>query len=454
MILRLLAGVWLAAVPLAAQLQFSVVESNGETPVNSQVQLSPAAAGSATDTHFRVRNTGNATAPLTVLSIAGSGFSLTNLPALPATLLPGASADFTLRFHPPGAGSFSALLKTDGLSVFVLANAVAALTIYLDNDGYRQPVDPSAAIDFGAVERGTPAVRRLVFVNQTAQPLASTVSVAGLAFHLGAGSPGIIPLDPQTSTTLEVVFAPAQAGLQQGELRIDQRRFTLRGSTLEPPLPKPIVSIDLKDRAASSGTQPVASVRFDPAPRTSGTGKLRIELRPSVDAKDDPAVLFLSTGSRTIDFAVIEGEPNAQFGPALAIPFQTGTTAGTIIVTAELGDQVETASIEIAPQAVAIDTVQMARTAGGMEVQISGFDNARSISQASFTFLQKDGTPVPPGAIQQDLAAMFKDYFAGSTLGGTFQMKAAFPITGNGALIEGVRVQMTNSVGQTAWPAR
>jgi hypothetical protein len=454
MMLRLLIGACLAAVPVSAQFQFSVVESNGETPVNSLVRLPAAAAGDKLDAHFRVRNTGNATASLTLLSIAGAGFSLTNLPALPATMLPGAAGDFTVRFQPPGAGSFSALLKTDGLSVFVLANALGALTVYLDNDGYRQPIDPSAAIDFGAVERGSRTARRLVLVNQTEQPLVAQLSIEGPTFQLAAGLPGVVALDPQASTTLEVLFAPAQAGLQQGELRLDQRRFPLRGTTLEPPLPQPIVTIDLKDRAPASGTQPLVSVRFDPTPRTSGVGKLRIELKPSVDAKDDPAVLFLPTGSRTIDFSVIEGEPNAQFGPAAAIPFQTGTTAGTIIVTAELGDQVESASIEIAPQAVAIDNVQMSGTAAGIEVQVSGFDNTRSLTQASFTFLQKDGTAVAPGAIQQDLAAAFKDYFASSTVGGTFQMKASFPITGNAALIDAVRLVITNAVGQTTWPSR
>ena len=91
--------------------------------------------------------------------------------------------------------------------------------------------------------------------------------------------------------------------------------------------------------------------------------------------------------------------------------------------------------------------------ASGIEVQVSGFDNTRTISQATFTFVQRDGTTIAPGAIRQDLAVMFKDYFAGAVLGGAFQMKANFPIAGNGALIDGVRITMTNSVGQTSWPA-
>jgi hypothetical protein len=443
---------WMSALPLSAQLSFSVVLINGERPVNAQVQLDAAAAGDTLDTLFRVRNTSKSPAPLTFLTIAGSGFSLTNLPSLPATLSPGAYADFTVRFRPPSAGSFSALLKTDGESVFVLARAVESLTLYLDVDGYRKQIDSRVAIDFGTVERGSRGVRRLWIANQTSQPLAAPVGVAGTAFQLGAAS-GLVSLDPQSSTALDLLFAPTQTGVQQGEFRIDQRRFVLRGSALEPPLPKPLVIVDLKGQPPASGAQPVAAVRFDPAPRTSGTGTLQLELRPSVEAKEDAAVMFLSTGSRTIGFSVIEGEANAQFGAAAAIPFQTGTTAGTLVITARVGDAVETASIEIPPQPVAIDTVQMARSGSGIVVQISGYDNTRSISQASFTFLQKDGTPLPPGAIQQDLAAVFKDYFTNSSLGGSFQMKASFPVTGDGGLIDSVRVVLINSLGQTAWPS-
>ena len=83
MIARRLLGFLLAAAPLSAELAFSVVESSGETAAQAQVQLPSTAAGDTLDTLFRVRNMGSSTAPLKLLSIAGSGFSLTNLPALP-----------------------------------------------------------------------------------------------------------------------------------------------------------------------------------------------------------------------------------------------------------------------------------------------------------------------------------------------------------------------------------
>jgi hypothetical protein len=443
----------LAAAPLPAQLALSVLRDSTELPAGSQVQLVSTAVSDTLDTLFRVRNTGKAIAPVTALSIAGTCFSVTNLPILPAVLLPGAYVDFTVRFQPITAASYSALLKTDGVSVFVLASGLPVLTAYVEENGTRRLLNPASPLDFGAVERGTQAVRRLLLVNESVQPLKAALGIAGNVFQLAPDAVATLALDPQKSAYVDVLFAPVEPGTQQGELRIDQRRFLLRGSTLEPPLPKPIITLDFHGAPPASGMQPLAAVRFDPVPRTSGTGKLRIDFHPSVDAADDPAILFITTSSRSIDFSVLEGEANAQFGPAAAIPLQTGTTAGTIVLTAQVGDDTETARVEIPPQSVVIDSVRMIRPAAGIEVQVSGYDNTRTLSRASFTFLQKDGTFVPPGAMPQDLAALLKDYFVNSGLGGSFQIKAAFPVTGSPDSIDSVKISLANSAGTTTWPA-
>jgi hypothetical protein len=178
-----------------------------------------------------------------------------------------------------------------------------------------------------------------------------------------------------------------------------------------------------------------------------------MEFHPSMPAADDPAIQFLANASRSIDFSVIEGVADAQFGPTIAIPLQTGTTAGTIVVTAELGGDTETATVEIPPQPVAISAVQMTHTPSGVDVQVSGYDNTRSLTAASFTFLQKDGAVLAPGALQEDLTAAFKDYFENSTVGGNFQLHLSFPVTGDPAVIDSVRVVMTNGTGQSWWPA-
>lgn len=450
---RLLPIACLAATPLFAELSFSVVQNSLETPAGTQaVELGSAAPGDTLDTLFRVRNTGNATTALTMLTIAGSGFSLANPPSLPVSLLPGEYRDFTVRFQPAAVASYSALLRADGVSVIVLAKGLAALTLLLQEGGDRRRLNTGTPVDFGAVERGTEAVRHLVLENQTAQTLAATLSVVGDAFRLAAGTAAEAALDPQAAAFVDLVFAPKLAGPQQGMLLVNQRGFTLLGTTVEPPLPKPLITVDLGGQAPASAMQPAVAVHFDPPPRTSGAGKLRMEFHPSVTAPDDEAICLLATGTRTIGFSVIEGEADAQFGAVTAIPFQTGTTAGTIVFTAELGDFAERAALEIPAQPVAIDTVRLTRAAAAVEVEVSGYDNTRTLAQASFTFVRGDGTVIPPGAMQQDVAAAFSNYFASSTLGGVFRMKASFPVTGDASLVDSVKVVLDNSAGQTNWP--
>ena len=111
----------LAALPLPAELTISMVRDNAEIQLTSQAQLPSTAVGDTLDTLVRVRNTGSGNTPVTVLAIAGSGFSEINLPELPAVLPPDAYLDFTVRFQPSIAASYSALLRADGVNIFVLA---------------------------------------------------------------------------------------------------------------------------------------------------------------------------------------------------------------------------------------------------------------------------------------------------------------------------------------------
>jgi hypothetical protein len=66
--------------------------------------------------------------------------------------------------------------------------------------------------------------------------------------------------------------------------------------------------------------------------------------------------------------------------------FQTGTTAGTIILSAQAGtvsDQ-QLVAIMIAP--VAFSSTQGSRSPGSIQVQVTGFDNTRTAGRLSFTF--------------------------------------------------------------------
>ena len=198
-------------------------------------------------------------------------------------------------------------------------------------------------------------------------------------------------------------------------------------------------------------TQPAASrdeSQFNSArpPRAIGSGKLRLEFRPAIAlAPDDEAVRFIKS-NRSATFEVTEGVTI----PVQEATFQTGTTAGTLVFTAEVGGWTATSSVDIAPQTVHFDRVKAVKNASMLEVEITGYDNTRSASQLAFTFFTAKGEPVQPGAIRVDGTNDFRRFFENSSAGGAFTLKAIFPVAGPLVDISSTEVSFVNSAGSTA----
>ena len=153
-----------------------------------------------------------------------------------------------------------------------------------------------------------------------------------------------------------------------------------------------------KDRSSSTGAvirltaaaqrAPVSQAGYRDRPSQSherstrqGVGSIRPSLAgdrirkatdgiPSIAtaASDDEAVRFVK-GVRANSFEVTEGVTM----PVSEMTFQTGTTAGTIVFTAEVGGWTATASVDIAPERVHIDKVRAVKNGSMLEVEITGF---------------------------------------------------------------------------------
>ena len=100
-----------------------------------------------------------------------------------------------------------------------------------------------------------------------------------------------------------------------------------------------------------------------------------------------------------------------------------------------------------------ITSVQGVRSAAGVEVQVTGFDNTRTAGPLTFTFFDAAGNAIAPGAINADATASFASYFQSSGLGGVFLLTAVFPVTGDPSQVGAFQVQIANSAG-TAQTAR
>jgi hypothetical protein len=454
MMRRLLPIVLLLPLAGLAQLKLMVVDHGAERAVGAYLQIGSTAVGDPLEVSFLIRNTGTAAAGLQTLSLSGVGFTLLDKPSLPYTLQAGASVNFVVRFKPAAYGAYSANLAFNTSSTILSGSTVAAVTVKLVEGNQATTLNAGNTIDFGRVERGARSTRRMRLENLTTAALTvADIAVEGDGFLGPAGVAVPVTLEPAATAEFSVTFEPASAGTFDGVLRVDSRTFLLRGTSVEPPLPRPVV--ELGSSTPGSSQQVPLAIRFASISPTSGTGELRVEFHPASSSAVDPAVLFPSTGNRFAAFTVKEGESVARFNGQTSLLFQTGTTAGTLVFTVKLGDYTETASATIVPAIVGVDSARGLRSGSSLEVQIVGYDNVRSLSKLAFTFYDKSSSTVQPGQITVDVTTALRNYFdsAQKEVGGVFLLRAVFPTTGDASGIGSVDVELTNSSG-VARPAR
>jgi len=442
--LRTLSLVLLAALaaPAAfAQFELYVVDGNVEHPVSAVYNFGSIYTSESASAHFRLRNTSNAPATVTVLEVAGAGFTFAG-PALPLGLASQAAADFTVTFGAPDTGAYSAALNSNAISVLLTITVQPRLTYLVQSGGSLLPLGP-AGVDFGTVLRHATVLRHIVIQNQSSVLLTvPAISIPAGDFSLSGIPPSGTVLQPSQTSAFDVQFTPSAAGARTGTLVLGDRSYPLTGVGQDLPLPKPTLAIDLKQPASLQ--QGVVTVRFDAPAQSAGTGAVTLAFQATAQginqAATDPAIVFASGGS-TATFVVSPGDTQA------AIPFQTGTTAGTLTFTVQLGAATDRQSLTIAPAAAGITAVQGLRASGSIAVRVTGFDNTRSLGQLAFTFYDPGGAAIAPGAIRTDSSQAFAAFFQTSDAGGVFLLSAVFPVTGNTSGIASFDVALTNSAG-------
>ena len=419
----------------AAQAQFDLflLVGGAEQAAPAVYDFGSLYADESAVAHFRLRNTSSAVATVTTLSVAGVGFTLSPT-VLPVGLAPQGAIDLGVSFSAADTGAYSAALRSDGIAILLTATVAPRLTYRVDPPSGTAFPGP---LDFGIVVRGVAAQRRITMQNETALVLiVPAISVQGADFALLGTAPSGQALGPHQGGEFTIVFTPHSAGLLQGSLTLGDRSYPLLGTGTDPPLPKPTVLLDLNQ--AASAQQGALIVRFDAPAQTSGTGTATLDFRGPADS----AIAF-AAGGRSVVFPIASGDLQA------VLPFQTGTSAGVLTFTAQIGGNSGQQSVTIAAAPPGISMAQAVRSAGTLAVSITGFDNTRSLGALSFTFYDADGNPIAPGAIRADATADFAQYFAGSGLGGVFLLRAEFPVTGNAAMVASCEATLANSAGST-----
>jgi hypothetical protein len=436
----------LCAAPGAwAQFSLYVVNGNVEVPAPAVMDLGSVYPTETASARFRIRNTSSAAAPLSLLAVRGTGFAVNGLPVLPVGLAPQQALEFSVAFQATGIGSYSASLDTEGTSVLLTATVSPGLTVALQTAAGTQTLG-AAAVDFGSVQLGGTAARHFLVANLTSFVVqAPGIAVQGSGFALNGTAPAGVVFQPGDSAGFDVVFQPAAAGAASGWLTVGDRTYGLAGAGLPIPLPRPVLDVELAQ--ALSGQQGTVAVQFDATAQTAGTGMLTLDFQPLANGATDPAIQLGVVG-RSLTFSIAVGDALAQFGGLSAVAFQTGTTAGTLTFTATMGGATDQKTVGIPAAPVTIVAATGTRATGSIEIDITGYDNTRTAGTLVYTFYDASGTAVAPG-ITVDNTRDFAAYFAASTVGGNFMLRAVFPVSGDASRIAGFEAQMTNAAGTT-----
>lgn len=237
-----------ASIPLLAQspagnLALFILDGRGyKLPIGGFFDLGSAAPGDFLETAFRLRNVSSTAVTVSSLRIAGTGFSLENTPSLPMTLTPSGNADFKVRFRPHGAGTSSATLTADGLSVLVRSVGRVDLTV-VDEKGVA--LSTSAPLDFGTLSVGQSGRRRLILRNESVEALAvRQLGAGGTGFSLSPHPPPPFLLAPGVEMPIELICSGARAGALIGSFSVDARVFSLVAFVRAPQYPDAWLALD------------------------------------------------------------------------------------------------------------------------------------------------------------------------------------------------------------------
>lgn len=431
-----LCALWAAALAPAA-LHISVLDHGTERILVSAYTLAPAEVGSVVPVKFRIR-AGAEPVLLERIEVDSSDLEVVSKPTLPILLWPGAYVDADVEYRPAVPGAGSGTLWVNERTITIVTQALPAPVIRVAGGDVLRVGVP---LDFGQVQLGSSASRTLSVENPTGERVTITrLEVVGTGFR-AAIPPVPFQIEAGASTQFEVTFEPQSEGLLGAFLYLNSREYTTRGTGIAPPLERPVLAVE--PAAPRSGQQAKVSVRLPSAATWPADGVLRMEF----DGPADPAVRLINGDGRALAFHIAAGESVARFGNAQAADFQTGSTAGRITFTVELRSYREQLAVDVAPAPFEFDTATATRASSSVAVRFTGFDNTRSVSELAFTFYDTAGRRIGSGPLRVNAASEFRTYFDSSAFGGTFSLRAVFPVRGATEQIGSVDIEVINTQG-------
>ena len=213
---------------------------------------------------------------------------------------------------------------------------------------------------------------------------------------------------------------------------------------------------------ADPATQPQFALRLDAACPLDLTGQVSLFFSPdAVVAADDPAIQFVSTHNRTLDFTIRAGAQQAEFATGNSV-FQTGTVAGTITVRVT---KLSEAGVDVIPSSPPSQTVRVNRLApavtsakfipdsSSFNVEVVGYSTPREVTQGVFQFTPASGANLQTTSLTVDLRSRFSDWYSkpeSAANGSRFKLVITFNVQGEVSAISAVSVTLSNGQGSSS----
>lgn len=203
---------------------------------------------------------------------------------------------------------------------------------------------------------------------------------------------------------------------------------------------------------AISSTQLTSTVTFSGTYPVDVAVTLTLTFTP-LNGPDDPNIQF-ATGGRTTTVTVKGGTTVSLSN----ISIQTGTVAGTILITAQLTASennitplpAPTRTILIPPAAPTLTSVTAASDGNAFTVTLVGFDPTRTITQLTFSFTAAAGSTLQTSIFTIPVTSLFNAWYQSeqaAQYGSQFSFTIPFTVSGSVSGLASVSVMATNPTG-------
>jgi hypothetical protein len=453
----------------APNVAVSQVDTNGTfttVPNGGTIQFPNTVVNSSSTLQIALSNSGSGPATINSITPGGAGFQLVGVPLLPLTVAAGDQLNLTARFTPTAAGAASGSLQITFASgtysaSFAGTGVTSFFTYQITQNGVTSPLSPGQTITFNNTGSATSAVIQIENAGTTTATL-SNIAITGAGLSITSGP--ILPatLGAGQSNSITVTYTAIQTQASTGQLLIGTDIFPISvpgvptlpswqftgASGLQQPFQQPEIGLSL------GSPYPVALA-----------GTLTISVA-AASFGSDPAVQF-STGGVQVAFTIPANTLEAVFpGGSNQILLQTGTVAGTILITPSFtlgtagGINVTPAnpatlqlSVPTLPPALLTASVGGFNTTS-LTVVVTGYSTTRDLGNLTVQFTPNSGFTVNATSFTLDLSAAANVFFlSGAATGGQFDIEIPFTFGTTGtatnltASISAISVSVTNSVG-------